>query len=411
MSWKQKLLLRVLPLWAAAAVLSFAPHLCWGFRSGGSGAAGIAVAYVVLLLPLVGGAYHLATLRRWWGAVAGGAVVSVIGAGFVLSAFLTAGRHLYFHYEESIVFPAVAAVVYLVVAVGATFDRTWNWSRALRALRPGGGALAFVCWAGLVSLVWYSAWRNLVTVWYFPEPPYEAVAWTVLHVLVFGALFQFALRAERGLTLRGGLCYVSVCYTLGAMDAFLGTRTFGFGVATIATTGLTLAILLVFLTQAELGRRLPDVAWRARQRAFVNRRTVVASALAAVFLLVIALWSVLREDSAWWAPVLYLPATALVFVVMLHLALVARLRALLVVKLGFSCLTLAAATDLVFSASRIGAGLFETLTVGMGGVVPDQLRVGMISFGVVGWAAACTIAHFEYRHQPLDEGEGEAPPA
>lgn len=436
-SWKHKFLGRILPLWAAAAALSFAPHVCWGFRVTGHGAApGVSVVYLTVLLPLVAAAYYLAGKRRWWGVLAGGAVVCAIGAGFVLNAMATSGRHLHYHYEEAIIFPAAAGIMYVVLAVAAVLDREWTWRKALGLLRPGWAALAFVAWAGAAALVWYSAWRNLVSVWYFPEPPYQAIAWTVLHVLVLAELFQFALRApglpekrgavpvemtaarrahaRGGLTLRGALCFFSVCWTLGAMDKHLATRTFGFGTATVGTTGLTLAGLMVYLAQDELRMRLPLVAWRARQRVFVNRRTAVAAAVAAAFLLGVALWSVRGEGMAWWAPVLYVPAAGVTFVVMLHLALVARLRALLVVKLGFSCLTLAAATDLLFAACRIGAGLFETLTVGIGGPVQDQLRVGMISFSAVAWAAACTIAHFEHRNQPLEEdargGErGEAP--
>jgi hypothetical protein len=33
----------------------------------------------------------------------------------------------------------------------------------------------------------------------------------------------------------------------------------------------------------------------------------------------------------------------------------------------------------------------------------------MIWFGVVGWAAACTITHFEYRDEPLDEDKNVQP--
>jgi len=404
MSWRQKLVRRVLPLWAAAVALSFAPHLCWDFDFSGAFDAAFAVIYLVLLLPSVALAYHLAAVRRWWAVLAGSGVMGVIGAGVVLNAEFTGDCG---PTEELVGMPLFAVGVYLAAAARAVRDRSWDWRSATSALTPGWPFLVFASWAVLSWFVGRSV-GALAMLGFVPSPSWREASWTALHVAGSGLLFQVSLRAAAGFGLRAALCTFSAVSMLAFMGEDLSLEGAALGPGMVIADAAVIG-LFIFLMQDELRRLLPDVPWRERQKAFVGRVTVAASAASAVFLFAVGIWITTFGRPSLVSLVLVVPMAGAV-ITFLHFAVICRLRTLLVVKLSLSAITILAVVDAVLGvAFRVGdahAVGFDHLGIAM---AAERLLVGIASFGVAAWSIICTIAHFEDRDQPLDEDKDERP--
>lgn len=396
MTWKQKLLRRVLPLWAVAAVLSFAPHLCWDFDFSGAFDVAVTVIYLALLLPSVALACHLAAVRSWWGALAGSGVMGVIGAGLVLNAEFTGDCG---PTEELATLPLFAVGVYLAAAARAVRDRSWDRRSATRALTPGWPFLVFASWAVLSWLVGRSV-GGLVMLGFVPSPNWREASWTALHVLGSGLLFQVSLRAAAGFGLRAALCTFSVVSMLVFMGEDLSLEGAALGPGMVIGDAALIG-LFIFLMQDELRRLFPDLRWRERQKAFINRTTVTASAASAVFLFGVGIWITTFGRPSLVSLVLLVPLAGGV-IVFAHLGVMCRLRTLLVVKLSLSAIAILAVVDAMLGAAfHVGDAHAVGLDHLFIATAAERLLVGIASFGVAAWSIICTVAHFEDRDQPL----------
>jgi hypothetical protein len=380
MSLPKRILRRLLPLYVGALVASFAPHACWGLRTGGYAPT---IAHIAILIPAVMGCYFATAMRRWWGVVIGFVCFGFSAAGFTYNAGETGGYHLSVHTEELAFMVIAASIVYLIAATRACVDRSWLWRDAVKSLLPSWHILGFLVWAGAVWLI-----GCLLTYWpEFRHDPYEKISWTVLHVAVSAIVFQFAVKSCNSFLLRAALSYAAAFLSLGFMEAYVDSRVIDPSSGSWALVSLSLLGFAFFLAQDELARQDRGPGLLARQRLFVTKRALVIAGVCAGVLLFLGLPCVIDGN-----PFVVL-AAAVASLWVLHAWLLARLKVLLVSKLLLNCVAVFGVLDFAGTVSVKGypSGGFG----GIGGAIAIILLmvlVAVVSGILIG------VFHFKLAH-------------
>jgi hypothetical protein len=402
MTWREKLLWRVMPLWAGAAFLFLSPHACRAFDPRTT-RWGTLLSSIALLFPLAWAVYGLTATRTWRGLVAAGAAFVGIGSLFFLST-----RPVGFHTAAEL--PFLAAAAWLVVAVRTVRDPDWRWANARRTLRPGWPMLGFVALALFGAAICY-AWDVTLSMreWGFrPDLGPGAIAWDSILVISFAMLFQIAHKVSRSFTARSAISLAATAYALCAVRG-IGHFTFSVFTRDLIFRGISEVLIIrmfVFLFQDELARQLPGVSFMSRQRACIGWRVLTATGVAVACVFSLWIWNAYRWEMS---VALVIPATAIAAVVFCHLAIAARLPVGLVAKLAVSGLAIFASMDLVLS---VAPNIPRFMDTGLDGSFLRRfvaLRNGLTAFAVVGWSALCVISHIEYRGMLLTHTGSVAP--